>query len=119
MKIIVSVTLLILSTISFQTLSASSSIIDKLNINISKCYQQTEKGKYAKKRACNTVLKSDFISRKNRAIAYHNRGVINLSQGDINSAFRDFRRAIKYDPTMSKTKQIVAYLNTKMSNQVG
>lgn len=108
-------TLLLLGAISFDTLSANQTSVDVLNANIEKCFEQTTITEQALKRPCNKVIRANFVSLENRAIAFHNRGVINFNMGDIEGAVRDFSRASKLYPELTQAKKLSAQLQKGMN----
>ena len=77
--------------------------IDSLNFNIEKCFEQTKKEQGAWKRYCNYVIRSDIADRENKAVALHNRGVINLNNGDYLAALKDFETAFENAPGMKRS----------------
>ncbi|GEM_PF-5552611 len=96
--------LLVLSPFSF------ADITKALNINIEKCFAQTlQTTERASIRACNNVIKSRISSRQNIAIAFHNRGIIQMQNGKLEQALTSFKRSLRFQPKeLSKRPDAVA-----------
>ena len=91
---------LILGTIltSASALAFNRANVDELNFSIEKCFEQTQLGQEGSTRACNDIIRSDVVSRHNKAIALHNRGVIKLAKGEKEAALSDFMAATRRVP---------------------
>ena len=90
------------------TLTAFShaDITTALNINIEKCFAETLKPEDgASMRPCNNVIKSRISNRTNTAIAYHNRGIIQMRAGKLEQALTSFERAMRFHSMQVTSKK--------------
>ena len=97
------------------------SAVDVLNNDIEACFQATQfdgssKSKPLSKRACNRVLRTSFASRENIAIAFHNRGIINLAMGKTKNALEDFQAALKRNPDLTMSKAAIAQIRMPLAD---
>jgi tetratricopeptide (TPR) repeat protein len=84
--------------------------VDVFNDNLNECFAMTETDEPTSKRACNAVIRSSLATRGNVAVAYHNRGVINLKLGNTDNALADFRAAITRKPDLAMSHIAIAQL---------
>lgn len=105
----------ILSTLSFMTLSctAIADNLEHLNASIKTCFEQTKVVENASKRACRNVIFSDIATRENRAIAFHNRGIISLQKGDTDAALSDFKHAVRLQSNMQASLLAIRFMQNQ------
>jgi tetratricopeptide (TPR) repeat protein len=53
---------------------------------------------------CDTALKDDTLSPKNRAATYNNRGIVNMRNNNRAAAERDYDAALKISPNIAETQ---------------
>ena len=94
------ITASLITLLNSVSMPAQSSNLDKLNHNLQKCYEATEKGLHGSVMSCNEVITSNIVSRENKAIAYHNRAVIYFNKGDKKLALKNIERALVLRPTL-------------------
>lgn len=87
------------------------------NKNIEKCYEATKQITVTPSlRTCNYVIKSRFSSRKNKAIALHNRGVIYLNHNLNDKALKSFEKAARTNSKQSASMLSIAQLHYANDN---
>ena len=87
------------------------------NKNIEKCYEATKQIPVTPSvRTCKYVIESRFSSRKNKAIALHNRGVIYLNHNLNDKALKSFERAARTNSKQSASMLAIAQLHYANDN---
>jgi tetratricopeptide (TPR) repeat protein len=70
------------------------------------CYEQVKAKRInlSTLEICNTALKDDTLSAKNRAATYNNRGIVNMRSGNRAAAERDYEAALRISPNIAETQ---------------
>jgi len=99
--------------------------VNQMNINLDKCYQQTElvqqksEAKELSIYACTKVLSNDWLSKETESNTRLNRGIVYMAQGQYEKAKKDFKRSISLNPNSYPAHVALAQLLYKDNDFVG
>lgn len=102
--------ILTISVSSFSALAINQLGADALNAHIEGCFAQTRAEATPSTFPCNKVIRSNRVSKHNKAVALHNRAIVLLKQAKTDKALRDFTRAVSLSPDMLESLLATAQL---------
>lgn len=104
---------------------ASQLSVSQMNINLDKCYQQSElvyqtaDPKELSVHACTKVISNEWLSRSVESNTRLNRGLIYMAQGKHQKAKKDFIRSLRFNPDSYPAHVALAQLLYKENDFVG
>lgn len=116
-KIVATTSLVFLSF--FSVFEASATSLKKLNRQLEHCYQETyAKGILPSESTCLKVIENKLTTRKNKAIALHNLGVIQIEAGELGAAQQSFVRAVALNKKQVSSLLALAQFNLRQKPEM-